>query len=307
VPEEPSWPDPGRTAALKTELYKAKLEYRKELAKSDQAAAAAREAADAARVQARDNAAFASIAAFHAALIDLSKTAMERARAGAENVQKAEAAVLALYTAALTVAFSVTEHPLPSRGVVPLILLGWALVWSTAYLAYLTKPKAVDKPVPTTDFEQGAMRRSVAFIKWSRSGALNRAYALRVSVIALAFGVALLPAPFVNFDPVNDQPAALPEGPAWPEQPVGGDAELNKIRYQAEINEVAELRKSGAPITDDGDDSTWWVACLVALLLSLALPKVFTFGDEDEPETGDDIPGPVGVEPHAGARPEGAD
>jgi len=149
-------------------------------------------------------------------------------------------------------------------------------------------------------------RRSITFIEWTRSGAMNRKYALRVSVFALAFGLALLPAPFVNFDPVSDEPAAVPTEPPWPSRPFGGDTELNKIRYQAEVTEVAELRKSGQPIADDGNDSTWWSLCGAALLASLVIPAVTTGvawlfrrgddgneDDDDGDEAEDDVRGPA--------------
>lgn len=333
MPDEPSWPKPDTNLAEGDKLlFQAKLDYLKELAKSEQAKELevlkskealelaetqaelalekAEQEADAASTKATTDAINTSVAAFHAALIEVSKTAIDRARAGADTVQKAAGAIGTVYTTLLALAFSVAERPLPSRGLVPAILLGWAIVWSTAYLAYLSKSKQVKKPKPTTSFETGAMRRSITFIEWTRSGAMNRKFALRVSVFGLAFGLALLPAPFVNFDPVNESTPALPSAPDWPAQPIGGDKELNKIIYQAEVTEVAELRASDEPIADDGDDSTWWILCGIALVASLAIPGCFAAydkikgdeadeeengGDDDngEDKDGDVIPGPA--------------
>jgi len=54
------------------------------------------------------------------------------------TVQKAAAAIAALYTPLLGVVFSVNDNPLPSRGVIPVLFLGLAILSSTAYLAYQT-------------------------------------------------------------------------------------------------------------------------------------------------------------------------
>jgi len=278
-------PASDEPADAKKKLFEARLEFYKELAKAEHSerleAQKGRQTEDTARLQAKDEAKHASIAAFHNALIEVSKGAIDRARSSAETVQKSATAIATLYTGVLALAFSVAERPLPSRGLVPAILLGWAIVWSTAYLAYLSKSKPVAKPEVTSDFEEAAMRRSIILIEWTRSGAMRNKYALRVAVVALAFGLALLPAPFVNFDPINDEPASLPSGPGWP-KPAGADSELGKIRYQARVNEVAELRKSSSSVADDGDDSTWWAIGGIALFLSFAVPAVIKVGDGDD-------------------------
>lgn len=302
MPQEPKWPppDPKCEEAAKL-LYQAKLGYLQDLAKAEEAedlerlkgqeatalkeleASIAREKAqqesDTARIAANESAINASIAAFHSGIIEVSKTTIDRARAGAETVQKAAAAIGGSYTAVLALAFSVSERPLPSRGLVPTVLLGWAVVWSTVYLAYLTKGRGVRPPLPTPSFETGAMRRSIAFIEWTRSGAFNRKYALHVSVFALAFGLALLPAPFVNSGGSESRPPTVASEPPWPPAPQGG-SELEKIRYEAEVKEVATLRAETKPIANSGDDSAWWVLCVLALLLSLIFPAILALRDK---------------------------
>ena len=62
------------------------------------------------------------------ALLDVAKGTLDRARANADLVQKASAALVPLYTGALALAFSVGDHPLPLRGLIPTILLGLAVV-----------------------------------------------------------------------------------------------------------------------------------------------------------------------------------
>jgi hypothetical protein len=275
--DSPTWPPPpaGLNDGDKL-LYQAKLDFEREVAKAaldgETAAEQAQQASDAARIAAREAASYSSIASFHGGLIEVAKAAIDRARAGADAVQKAAGAIAGTYTAVLAVAFSVTENPLPSRAMVPTILLGWAIVWSTVYLAYLSNSEGVEEPEPTTSLEEGAMRRSIAFILWTRSGAMNRGFALRTAVIALAFGLALLPAPFVGYGGANT--GAVAEQPGFPTPPKG-DREVEKVLYEAEVKETSELRKKDNQ-ADDGDDTIWWVACGIALFLSLALPPLIT-------------------------------
>jgi hypothetical protein len=300
VASEPTWPSEPSPEEADKLVLQAKLDYLKELAKSEQAEELERvkqeQEADTASLQAMEDAANASVAAFHNAVLEVSKSAIDRARTGAETVQKAAGAIGGLYTGLLAAAFSVAERPLPPRGLVPAILLGWAIAWSTAYLAYLSNAKPVRKPQPTSDFETGAMRRSIAFIRWTRSGAMNRKYALHVSVVALALGVALLPAPFIDFDPAADEPAAAPVAAEWPSAPTGPDPKLNKVLYQAQVEEVAGLRAAKEPVAGDGDDSTWWLICGGCLAITLLIPALVAWGRKDEGDedpSDDDIPAPA--------------
>jgi hypothetical protein len=311
-PAEPNGIDPARAAEL---LFTAQLDRAKAEAAADRtdtleqhkgeiAARQAEADADVALAKAQDDARLASITAFHTALIDVAKGTIDRARASAELVQKAAAAIATLYTGVLALAFSVAERPLPSRGLVPAVLLGWAIVWATVYLAYLSKPKSVDAPTATSDFAEGAMRRSSAFILWTRSGAMNRGYALRVSVIALALGLVLLPAPFVVLGGTTGSDATdlAKVAPAWPEPDAATtDPELARILYAAQVTEAARARADASkPIADDGNDSIWWWLCGAGLLLSLLVPLVVGAvtkpGDPPTPPTPTpegELPGPA--------------
>lgn len=64
-------------------------------------------------------------------IFDVAKGSIDRARAGAEKVQTAATAIAGLYTTVLGVSFSVTEKPLPGRGLIAPIFLGAAIVAST--------------------------------------------------------------------------------------------------------------------------------------------------------------------------------
>jgi hypothetical protein len=81
--------------------------------------------------------------AFYTGYIDVSKAQVDRITARAEFIQKAAGAVGAAYTAilAFSLALGTTgANPLPARVILPTIFLGFAIVLSAAYLAYLTKP-----------------------------------------------------------------------------------------------------------------------------------------------------------------------
>jgi hypothetical protein len=87
-------------------------------------------------------------AQYHSAVMDVAKAAIERARSGAELVQKSAAAIGTAYAALLALSFSVANNPLPPRGAIPGIFLGLSIVLSTAYVAFITKPDHVAKGSP---------------------------------------------------------------------------------------------------------------------------------------------------------------
>jgi hypothetical protein len=259
------WPDPRQDAARQKQVFDAMVAAAQEHAKAVDA-----------RAQAEADAELANHAEFHKALMTVAQGSVERARASAETVQKAATAILALYTAVLGAAFSVTENALPSRGVIPTLFLGTAVVFSTAYLAYLTTPGSSPAPRATGGFRPAAMERTRRFIEWAGATARHRAYWLRASVVALGVALMFLPAPFLGPLPLLDRLTPAPEQaadtrPAWPSIPPGSSADLalRKIRYQAEVDEVAAKRAAAAPARVDANRSWWWGAALGVLAVLL--------------------------------------
>jgi hypothetical protein len=275
---EPDWPTAGVEPAQRLELLKAKLAWIAERAKER-----------AERVQSEVQADLDLNKAFHEALIETAKAGIDRSRSSADSVQKAATGILALYTAVLGLAFSVGENPLPSRGVIPAIFLGMAVVFSTAYLAYLSKPRKVAGPDPQSSFRAAALARSSAFIRWAGSPVQRRAYWLRASVVALGVALAFIPAPFLSgglpfVDRLpgvssEDKAEALKSSslPAWPAVPGATEVnlELWKIRYQAEVKEVADARAAFEPPGEPTyANQTWWIGAGVGLILVFALPFI---------------------------------
>lgn len=300
------WPSPDDNADEAKARYQAELDLRlkrvdAEIARDAAAtaaqsaqqvaaiAAAATEAATAADTKQLDDdfahgaaeraAELASKAAYEQALLDVAKGTLDRARANADLVQKASAALVPLYTGALALVFSVTDHPLPLRGLIPTIFLGLAVVASTIYLAYVTDPRSVEGPRPTSVLREMARRRVAAFIIWTRSAAFARAYWLRVSVLALAASLAFLPAPFLGSN-ANAKATAIQPATPWPPDVPTENNELTRILFQAQVNEIADLRKGEvaraqrASTTTSESDKWWWIGFVLALAVIFGVPFI---------------------------------
>lgn len=234
---DPDWPSAqGDEQAL--ELYKTKLAHIAAV-RADQAAADGR---------------------FEDAYYGAIRARLDQSRAAAEVVQRAAAAIGALYGAGLGVVFSVTDNPLPARGVVPLIFLGCAIVMSTVYLAWgggEKQPGATEPPGEAADaLERGQRSIQMFSAVVSEFNRRRRRY-LRGSILALSLGLVLMPVPFIAID--TDGPAKTPPTatalPAWPDPSrVTTRAEL--ARYRAELAEAATARAQAIEAAAQPEDST---------------------------------------------------
>jgi hypothetical protein len=261
------WPDPGSASELQKIRFQGEVD-----------AAVERKKAVYARAQAEVQAELDLTQEFHKGLLEVAKGSIDRARASADTVQKAATAILAIYTGILGVSFSVTNHPLPSRGVIAAAFLGVAVVCSTVYLAYLTTGEGVDEPGPTESEEDAQMERSRTFIIWARGAAEPRRYWLHVGVVALGVALAFLPAPFVGALPWiggHDAAREPAKPPSWPAPPTGTSAQLRllEIQYRAKIAEAAAARRAAAsPATGAAVNRSWWRAALAGLVVTFAIP-----------------------------------
>lgn len=187
---------------------------------------------------------------FQKAMLEVAKGGVDRSRANAETVQKAAGAIGTIYTGILGVAFSVSSRPLPTRGVLPALFLGVAVAASTAYLAYVSSGEDTEQVGLDTEASgvEGQMSRLVFLLTWIRASVRKRAWMLRSSVVALALGVVLLPVSFIG---AVDHATGVPTSPAWPSPDTALTGDLQKIKYQAQVDEVAALRTSQASGADD--------------------------------------------------------
>ena len=271
VSNDSGFPDPptsgidADTAAL--EKYKAEL-----------AATQKQLDDDAAAIKGVRDAESTAFAAYTDAILEVAKGSVERARAGAEIVQKSAAAIAGVYTTVLGVAFSVTENPFPSRGLAPLILLGLSIVLSTAYLSYLTNSRALAGGFTSSSLPRvNIMRRVGGFVDWTRAITRRRSYLLRASIVALALSLPFLAAPFITIGKVEVDRQASQLTP-WPYPRGWKDPKINQIQFTAQVKEVADIRAKeieanrGKTVVKDDSDETWWLLLALALFLTFVGP-----------------------------------
>jgi hypothetical protein len=201
---------------------------------------------------------------------EVAKGSVNRAREGAQFIEKAAAGIVTVYGVIIGVAFSAEKSPIPFRGVLPAAFLGLALVFASFYLAYPGRPGTITKTIPAN---AGPSIWFNAFADWMSNLTLYRGQFLRAALLALFFGLLFLPAPFVA---VKTSPPTPPPATQWPD--ANGNPALEKIRFQAEVNEVAKLREKAAPQPKGEykiqESWIWWgaLAALIVLALSLLLP-----------------------------------
>jgi len=169
--------------------------------------------------------------------------AIERARAGAELVKKASGAIAGAV-------HRLHRLPRPDDGV-------------TA------------APTPTLGLEPKSLQRLSTLITVSNKVATRRLGALRMSVVALGVGLFAIAAPFVSFSRAASTYAAAPTTPAWPAPPHTGSADLDKVLFDAQVKETADLRASAKSTDSRAQDLAILVLGLVlGLALVVGVPRV---------------------------------
>lgn len=224
--------------------------------------------------------------AFHADLSAMYSSGIDRTRSAAEAVRNAAAAIGTIYAAVLGLIFS-TDQPLPARGLIPAVFLGLAIVGSSAYLAYIRPWKALERlnfppQVPAETIEElreAQELRTESFRRQTRKAINRRSYWLRVSVLALGFGVVFLPSAFIRHPDTHTMRV-----PQWPKPPVAAN-QAQLALYKAKLQLVASQR-SGAGGTAAASSSSLdryfgehplaWKACW-GFSVGLALAFVFLF------------------------------
>jgi hypothetical protein len=222
-------------------------------------------------------------------MIEVAKGSIERTRQAAEAVRLAAAAIGTIYAAVLALAFSVAK-PLPPRGLIPAVFLGLAIFFATAFVAWLPRTVAESNqkwPIPTGDLGPDQRANTEMFIRWAKEPSIKRFHVLRGGVLALAFGIAYLPVPFMAIgsssaaEPSEVSLTAFPSPPTVTETTPVGAIELEKILYTAQVAEVSEVRKQQLATTpgEAADSLAFWLiygsaalALIVTLAVGLRLP-----------------------------------
>lgn len=186
---------------LHVEARKAEMQRSLEEMKAAQTVDAA-EAADLAKKQEADYGnEYTTFQAVYSAYLDVAKGQVDRSIQRADFVQKAAGAIATAYVAILGLSFSVAPgtaaSPLPAVAIVPTLFLGLALVLSSFYVAFVTRPEDVPQQAATGLLRLDQYVRRDNFIVWARSAVLERAWLLQLSVICLAIGILTLPLPYI--------------------------------------------------------------------------------------------------------------
>jgi len=212
---------------------------------------------------------------FHQTLTDVAKGSVDRSRDSAKYVQTAAAAIAALYTAVLGLVFSVTDNPLPVRGVAAAVFLGLSVALATAYLAYLTKPNPPPMYAGGGSLGELQLNRTAFVTNWINAIVNDRRWAIRASVLSLAIGVAFVPAAFVATHRAPAVPAA-PTAPTIPAQVAPGLAEDAAKAFSAEVesygaavnarNTAIEAAASAAKTADSDERNANWATLFAGIL-----------------------------------------
>jgi hypothetical protein len=109
-------------------------------------------------------------------------------------------AVSTAYAALLALVYGAGEKevPLPGRALIPMCFLGFALVLAAFYTSFLRRNMKKRNLLPSGLGGTLADDRLKTFLDWVFAGVLERAWALRTSIITFGLGVALLPLPFAR-------------------------------------------------------------------------------------------------------------
>jgi hypothetical protein len=135
--------------------------------------------------------------AVHNGYVTVTQGSLDRAVQRATYVTTAAGAVATLYTAILAARFS-ASHPPSARSIIPALFVGGAVAFSTWYMAFLRGHTRKQNLLPAGSGGNIAETRLLDFMEWTFSGVLARAWSLRLSVISLALGLALLPIGFIQ-------------------------------------------------------------------------------------------------------------
>ena len=286
--EHPDWPeypagnvDPKKLAEI---LYQARVneadQRRRDLDSPG------RVQADIALEKAQFDAEFGLRKVYFGEILDFAKSSADRARAGAEFLEKTIGAIALLYTGLLALVFSATDNPLPAIGIIPAGFLGLALTLDAAYLAYISRPSGGPPTPRHTGVHLGDQYlRTAHYVDWVSATVMNRRYAIKAAIFALGFAVLFLPVPFIT-SPYGDNEGAQLEGsvqpvsalPALPAAPESAELlGLLSIRYEAIIEiakqDLAQVSRESGQV-GQGDPTLWWILAAIALGLVFAGPFV---------------------------------
>ncbi len=135
--------------------------------------------------------------ATHGAFITVASNAIDRSLSRAATVTAASSAVATIYTGLLTASYVSGAAP-KVQAVIPAIFLGLSVIFAATYTAFLHQKSKDVRFLDAARGEQGAQERLLGFFEWIVAAVYDRAWALRVAILSLGIGLALLPLAFVG-------------------------------------------------------------------------------------------------------------
>jgi hypothetical protein len=135
----------------------------------------------------------AMLSAVHGGYLAVAQSSLDRAVQRATYVATAAGAIGTIYTAILAARYTAGHPALPARSIIPALFIGAAVAFSTWYMAFLRGKTRNQQLLLSGTGGSVAETRLLDFMEWTFAGVLARAWSLRVSVISLALGLALLP------------------------------------------------------------------------------------------------------------------
>lgn len=196
------------------------------------------------------NADAANLKEMHDRYYSLALGSLERSKFAGESIQKASAAIATLYTGVLALVFSVTDNPLPLRGIIAPLFLGLAVVLSTVYLTYLVNPPRIDPGwnLQSAAREKKAYARLNTFIEATSTIVKRQIELLGCALAALFVGLAAIPLPFLGVPQLFVEARVDSEtGPTtdWPKldpAAAGLPPQLSVELYRQQVAEAAAAR-----------------------------------------------------------------
>jgi hypothetical protein len=153
-----------------------------------------------ARVDADLAAETALVQSVHDAYLRVCEASLDRSLKRAEFLTATIGTISTAYTGLLALVYGIGDKqtPLAARALIPVLFLGAALVFAAFYAAFLRRKVVRRDLLPTGVGGTLAQDRLRTFNAWTFAGVLERAWALRTSLVCFGIGVALLPIPFVD-------------------------------------------------------------------------------------------------------------
>jgi hypothetical protein len=271
-----AWPDPLKEAQPTDEEVKKRREQIVE-AEIDLAKSERQKAIDTDWIGATGSDSYEQ--KLHEALITLAGGAIDRARDGAKFVQTVAAALVTLYTGVVGLAFAASSAPLPARGVAAPLFLGLSMALAAYYLAFIKRLPVQNRPAYTVSAPENAWARSIFFLRFTRTIAHSRIGGLRAAVVALFFGVFLLPGAFVSFAPKYGNTSAT-AALSWPPIPSGSPAEAVAVLYSHQLDAFVKGGASQSTAKSGPDGADYLVGGVVVVGL-ISVWVVWRSRDDD--------------------------